>query len=512
MKISQIKIRNLRGYSEEAVVDIENLVAFVGKNDAGKSTILEALDVFFNEGKGLISLDKEDFNKAGLKQGDGEIVISVVFEDLPDQIVIDDTNKTNLSKEYLLNGGDKLEVVKKYNGISRPKEKVYIRARHPTNSKCSELLLKKQKDLQQVITKNGIACSDQRKNAVMREAIWSHYKADLQIEEVEIDVTKEDAKNIWEKLKEYMPLYALFQSDRKNSDGDSEIQDPMALAIQEILRSDDVKKTLDGVATQVNSELQKVVNNTLDKLKDMAPEIAGSLKPNIPASENLKWATVFKDVSISGDEGILVNKRGSGVKRMILINFFRAEVERRQAQENAPDVIYAMEEPEASQHFEHQNKLMEALIALSGQEHTQIILTTHSPGIVKMLDFCNLKLVEKRSCTKVVDVQENDLPYPSLNEVVYLAFNEAGEEYHNELYGFIEYKNWLDGFKENKELRLYRRSARGGGERKDQVILSEYIRHQIHHPENTRNERFSKEELLTSIEEMRRFIKSKDGS
>lgn len=37
-----------------------------------------------------------------------------------------------------------------------------------------------------------------------------------------MDVSKEDAINIWEQLRNYMPLYALFQSDRKNSDGDNE--------------------------------------------------------------------------------------------------------------------------------------------------------------------------------------------------------------------------------------------------------------------------------------------------
>lgn len=39
-----------------------------------------------------------------------------------------------------------------------------------------------------------------------------------------------------------------------------------------------------------------------------------------------------------------------------------------------------------------------------------------------------------------------------------------------------------------------------------QIILSEYIRHQIHHPENTHNTRFTADELEQSISEMRTFI------
>ena len=52
MKIKNVAIKNFRGYSDEINSDFEDLTAFVGKNDIGKSTILEALDIFFNDGKG----------------------------------------------------------------------------------------------------------------------------------------------------------------------------------------------------------------------------------------------------------------------------------------------------------------------------------------------------------------------------------------------------------------------------------------------------------------------------
>ena len=48
MRLKQMKIKNFRGYKDETIVDFDNLTAFIGKNDAGKSTILEALEIFFN--------------------------------------------------------------------------------------------------------------------------------------------------------------------------------------------------------------------------------------------------------------------------------------------------------------------------------------------------------------------------------------------------------------------------------------------------------------------------------
>ncbi|WP_390183449.1 AAA family ATPase, partial [Campylobacter coli] len=61
MKIIQVKIKNFRSYANEVIVDFEDLTAFVGKNDIGKSTILEALDIFFDGG--VIKIDKNDINK-----------------------------------------------------------------------------------------------------------------------------------------------------------------------------------------------------------------------------------------------------------------------------------------------------------------------------------------------------------------------------------------------------------------------------------------------------------------
>jgi len=497
---------NFRGYKEEISVEFNNLNVFVGKNDIGKSTILEALDIFFNENKNVIKLDKDDINKKAKEEGNEEVRISVVFTDLPSEITIDSANPTKLADEYLLKSDSCLEIIKKYPKAG--KEKVFIKANHPTSTVCSGLLLKKINDLKKILTENNIECEDKTKSATIRKAIWEHYSSNLELSEIDIDVTKEDAKNIWEQVKNYMPLYSLFQSDRKNSDGDNEIQNPMKLAVQEILKDEELKKSLDKVADEVEKKLEEVSNKTLEKLKEMNPDIASSLNPLIPTRESLKWVDVFKNVSITGDEDIPINKRGSGVKRLILLNFFRAESERRKAEKNVPHIIYAIEEPETSQHPNHQRKLIEAFIELSKADNTQIILTTHSPSIVKLLEFEHLKLIKEDTQKEIVNIERADLPYPSLNEVNFLAFNESDEEYHNELYGYIEAEELLSEFKENKERQKYIRLNRNGDELTEQKTLTEYIRHQIHHPENKMNTRFTNNELQESINLMREFIKN----
>ena len=508
MKIDSIKISNFRGYAKEIEVAFDDLTVFVGKNDIGKSTLLEALDIFFNDGKGAIKMDKTDVNNQESQNDNLETVISVRFKELPHTIVIDSTVETSLHDEYMLNENNLLEVVKKYKNGGAPK--IYIRALHPTNPKCNELLLKKNADLKKILVAENIECESQTINTLMRKEIWKHFKDELQIESIEIDVAKEDARKIWEKINSYLPTYSLFQADRKNSDGDNEIQDPLKEAVKQILSEEKMQVELDKIAREVEIKLNEVATRTLNKLREMDASIANSLKPVIPQANSLKWQDVFKAVSISGDEGIPINKRGSGVKRLVLLNFFRAEAERRFQEGGSTGIIYAVEEPETSQHADNQRMLVEAFKTLSKATSTQIILTTHSANVVKQLDFSNLRLIMKgeNETKQIVKVLPGQLSYPSLNEVNYIAFNEASEEYHNELYGYIEFQGWKSDFIKNKPTRLYRRQ-KNGSFIDEQKILSEYIRHLIHHPENDGNPRYTMTELCESIELMRDYIESK---
>ncbi|TWT47022.1 hypothetical protein KOR42_42900 [Thalassoglobus neptunius] len=383
---------------------------------------------------------------------------------------------------------------------------MFIRASYPVNSDCDDLLLKKNSELKTIVEEAGFNCPDRTKNAELRRAIWLGQE-NLRLDDSEIEVAKNDAKSIWEQLKKYMPLYTLFQSDRKNSDSDDEVQDPMRIAVREILGDPQIQAGLAEVTETVKARLDEVAQRTLEKLEEMNPAIAESLDPRLPEFASLKWPDVFKNVSITGDDDIPINKRGSGVKRLVLISFFRAEAERRQNAANLPDIVYAIEEPETSQHPEHQRALTNALIALSESQNTQVLLTTHSPEIVKRLKFENIILVSDQTPERVSPVLEQELPYPSLNEVNFSAFGEASYEYHNELYGFIEAQGLLEDYKADKLQREYIRRRRDHSTVRQQVTLTEYIRHQIHHPENQHNALFTPEDLSESIEAMRAFLK-----
>ena len=88
MKLVKLIIENYRGYTRETEICFNDLTVIIGKNDIGKSTILEAMDLFFNDGKGTIRIDKADVNIYMAREGNYDTVITAVFADLPEHIII----------------------------------------------------------------------------------------------------------------------------------------------------------------------------------------------------------------------------------------------------------------------------------------------------------------------------------------------------------------------------------------------------------------------------------------
>jgi len=522
MKLKSFKIKNFRGYRDEVAIDFNDMTAIVGRNDIGKSTILEALDIFFNEGKGVVALDDDDFNVVAKREDDKCIRLTAVFTDLPDNIVLDDTVSTCLHDEYLLNVDGDLECVREITSTTATGQKVKIIASHPNNPECNNLLLKKQSDLQKQLENLGLTCEDKRKNTLLRKAIWAHYADSLDCHITEIEVLSKESgiKDVWEKLKFYIPQYSLFQSDRKNADGDAEVQEPLKIAVRAIMNKPEIKDALNEVAGKVRDALQEVSDRTIAKVAEMNPSLASNLHPALPEPNLLKWSDVFKNISIAGESDIPLNKRGSGVRRLILLNFFRAEAERQLLAENTKrdSIIYAIEEPETSQHFEHQQLLIKALMEIAMRPHAQVVITTHSSEVVKVIGWGDIRIVADHAGVREITLPQTQyLPYNSISEINYLVYGLIGVEYHDELYGYLHtysgevgeysFDLWINSHGVPR-CKCWHKKKPDGSIESQSCTLPYYIRNKIHHPENSLNTPFSDEEMKKSLVEMLDVIDS----
>lgn len=400
MKLKAVVLEGFRGYGGRIRIELGDLIAFIGKNDVGKSSILEALSIFF--GSGEVKLDRSDLCVYG---GATTIRIGAVFSGLPQESVLDASAQTTLADEHLLNADGDLEIHKVFDcSVKTPKESVVAVAMHPQGDPAGGLLLKKNADLKQIIRDAGIDTSgiDLRSNPQLRRAIWQHCQPLLSVV-TEIPLDKEDAKKIWDQLQKYLPVYALFKSDRPSQDGDPEVQDPLKFAIAEAIKELDSK--LQEVEAAVTERAKDVAQRTLAKLREMDPTLAAELSPEFKTDR--KWDSIFK-FTLACDHGVPLNKRGSGVRRLVLLNFFRAEAERRQALQNAPGVIFAIEEPETSQHPSNQKLVVEAFTDLASQDNAQVLLTTHVPGLAGLLPAESLRYVRRGDDGSIDVAARND--------------------------------------------------------------------------------------------------------
>nr|WP_149705360.1 AAA family ATPase [Campylobacter concisus] len=201
MKLKSLTLKNFRSYKDVKIPFDKSMNVIIGQNDVGKSTILEALDIFL-EG-GTIKIDMTDFSKNS--EGDTIIIGAEFIVDGEKEILIDASNKTKLRDEHLLNNDNSLEIVKEFEikNEKLQKEKVFIKAQYPKeysnepliNMKISDL----KKKLNEKFNEEEVKDIDKRTNAEIRKALYG--KVSNEFEETKIDITKEDAKAIWEQLK-----------------------------------------------------------------------------------------------------------------------------------------------------------------------------------------------------------------------------------------------------------------------------------------------------------------------
>lgn len=392
MRLREVVLTNFRAYGAETRIKVDPLTVFIGKNDSGKSSILDALDIYFNDAE----IEKAD---CCVRTNATDVRIACVFDQLPSSLVIDDQYETSLDAEYLLKADGRLEIIKVYDcSLAKPKVKdVFALAAHPSAARYDDLLTLKLPELRTRAQQLQVDLTNinQAAKSPIRRAIWAA-SPNLQIIEREIPLKKEAAKDAFDQVQNYMPSYALFKSDRASTDQDDEAQDPLKLAIKDAIKAREAE--LGNVVNEVKAELARVATRTVEKIREMSPDLANQLQPSVKTKN---WDSLFA-VSLTGDDQIPINKRGSGTRRLVLLNFFRAQAEDT-ARSRRAGIIYAVEEPETSQHPNHQIMLLNAFQDLVTQGNCQILLTTHTPTLARRVDQSNLRLVTQQNGQPILE-------------------------------------------------------------------------------------------------------------
>ena len=338
---------------------------------------MEALDIFFNQSK-IESGDKNIFHSGE------ETVIGCVFDELPETITLEDV-ETSFSAEYLLNKDGHLEIHKKYPASG--KQTIWIYAEHPSNEGFNDLLLKKNNELKAKIRNAHLEKqANLTINSDMRRALWQSLGDEIALSSTFISADQADEKRLWPKIEPILPMYRLFKADRPSTDEDQEAQDPMQHAMKIAL--EEQADQLAFIAKEVKRKVSQVASNTIEKPRDFDPELASTLTPKF--KKDPTWEKAFS-FSLTGENSIPLNKRGSGIRRLVLFSFFRATTESTLFE--GKNIIYAVEEPETSQHPDAQKMIVNTFREMTEKNGCQVIITTHVPGLAGMLPLESLRYI-----------------------------------------------------------------------------------------------------------------------
>lgn len=385
MRLIKLRLKNFRCYQAETIFELDDLTAIIGKNDIGKSAILEAMDAFFND-----SIDKSDLSTTA---DNNTIELTFYFEGIPPEVVLDTSVSSSPEDEGLLNGEGLLEIKKVIIFGARKSVAISLIANHPSDDRLTNLLSMKNTALKSYADELGVNLDgvNKRKNPPIRQAIRDYVGGNRSLKEFKVDGnvdTEDNLKAIWSSLKKLLPIFSLFKSDKSFDDKDGDIKDPLQSAIDEALGLPDIQDLLSQIEARVKEYSTDVADRTIEKLKNFDESISERLKSEFGKTPN--YSKVF-DLTLLNENNIPLNKRGSGIRRLVILSFFQAQAEKRKAEKGAPSIIYAIEEPETSQHPNHQKMIIDALHELSKQQNVQVLFSTHSANLVREIPIHSLR-------------------------------------------------------------------------------------------------------------------------
>ena len=385
MHISSVSFFGIKGASTPRRLDIEpEVTVLCGKNDAGKSTVLEALDFFFN------ARTVEDAYVSRIsKENSITPWVEVTFFDLPERIDLDQGATSSFLQEHLLTPEGGLCIRRTFSGSS---PSTCIIAKHPVLKRDNRSLLEiKNSELKSLWREHSGSFPDlnpnQSKNPELRKALYQ--VSDLfEVRDKFIIPEGPDVKKILNAVDKLLPSYYLFKAEQVAGEAESFIQNPVSIVVKDVIAKH--QQSLDNVADDIVKDIESSLHAVASELQQLVPSLSTSFKSD---QVEPNWSKAFSKAAFVDENNVPIQARGSGMKRLAILSFFRANIaQSSQADEN---VIYAMEEPEVFLHPDLQIELWDSLMAQPEGSNAQVLVTTHSTNFIRNTPVSSVRYLEK---------------------------------------------------------------------------------------------------------------------
>jgi predicted ATP-dependent endonuclease of OLD family len=403
MQIESIKIMGFKCFKEVTLINLNGLTCLIGANATGKSTALEALAKMFSINNQERNIQPSDFhvpaNETLESQEQRELFIEVkiILPELQDETEDDRSIAATFKHMVITNEG------------ALPFCIIRLDARwHNTNSINGDI----DQTMNWIISNDGEESITHRFTSVDRSRIHVHY----------IPALRDPIKQLKHSAGTIMKTF--FQAVQW-SEGFKENLNSMADSLNTFFQDENGVKTI-----------QENLSNAWKEFYNQAAFQEVSIKPitnNLDDFLN-KIETIFSPTPTGGESGI--NRLSDGLRSLFYFTLIKTLIEIQAISESdtsfnhskaAPPLltILAIEEPENHMAPHYLGKITNIFRNIANQQKSQIILTSHSPAILKRIDPAEVRYMRIEESASVV----SEIKLPDSDDDVYKYVKDAIKVY-----------------------------------------------------------------------------------
>jgi len=461
MKLQSIRVQNYRSILDESI-SFADLTALVGRNGAGKSAFLSAIDLFYSTSD---SVTVSDFYNDDPQR---EISITATFSDLSlaaRELFSTRVQGNTLTVEKIISWNDGRCAVS-YHGstlqhpeIARIREAVKLRDRGKTAMGILEELRRsgEYEDLPEWTT-----IGDTLEALQHWEKEHPEHCERLR-DDGQFFGFRQVGQGYLGRFTRRLFIRAVSDPSKDAAEGRGTVfSELMDLVVRSALRG---KAELEDLRDRLQEELEGLISpENAPELEALQEQLTSTLQTFVPSSEvRLRWMPIdqldlpmpIADMKIVEDGyAAPVANCGHGLQRAFLLTMLqhltlasyhkdqveaeaeedsgdgdRVEVE--DERQSLPGLVLLIEEPELYQHPSRQRHLASILWKLAGSEglgvaeHTQVIYSTHSPHFVGLDRIEGIRLLRKVPVSPDLPKQTSSIQV-DLDEVAAEIWDAAG--------------------------------------------------------------------------------------
>ncbi|MCJ8223690.1 AAA family ATPase [Bacillus sonorensis] len=326
MRLTKFSVENYKVFKDAFSIDFskDSIIILTGRNNTGKSTILEAIDRFFQKESKPKTIPNDCFSKRNTP-----IKLTGVFESETETITI----------------------VKKYEEDSAPKfyaDGKEIKSNHDLSETLNEILDNQPFYITPYMSPENVK--------------------DL-IQKIYADIIKNDLQRL------------------ENCEGNSKEEKELELANEYIKVKKSIPEFLKKIKSNTDNLLERVSNDVSENLRTLfsnehlSLNVIGGESEGFSLNDILKSTNSSVNIDSKNQSEMPLENQGTGLQRMSLIYLIQSMIQSRLMGEG-DDKLLLIDEPEAFLHPEAVRALSRSLYKIG--EKMPLMISTHSPILIDL--------------------------------------------------------------------------------------------------------------------------------